>query len=160
MITINYAFIIVILNFILLLIILNKLLYKPIRKFLEDRQAKIGSDLDSAEDSRKQAEKLVEKKNEELKLSADEIRKMKQASRHDAEKQASLIVKDAKEKERKILFETEVQLQHEKDKVMHAMEDELTRMVTDLSGKFLSSKIEKEQDIKLLNKLISESETK
>ena len=160
MITINYAFIIVILNFILLLIILNKLLYKPIRKFLEERQAKIGSDLDNAEDSRKQAEKLVEKKNEELKLSADEIRKMKQASRHDAEKQASLIVKDAKEKERKILFETEVQLQHEKDKVMHAMEDELTRMVTDLSGKFLSSKIEKEQDIKLLNKLISESETK
>ena len=59
MITINYAFIIIILNFILLMIILNKLLYKPIKKFLEERQAKIGSDIDSAEPSKQEAENLV-----------------------------------------------------------------------------------------------------
>ena len=160
MITINYAFVIVILNFILLLIILNKLLYKPIRKFLAERQEKIGSDLDNAELSRQKAEKLVKEKEQDLKSSADEIRKMKQASRRDAEKQASEIIQEAKDKERKIISETEDQLQHEKDKVMQSIETELTQMVTNLSEKFLSHKIDKKQDVELLNKLISESETK
>ena len=76
MISIDYSLIIVILNFVLLLIVLNKILYKPIKKFLSERQQKIASDLDEAKASRKQAEELVEQKSNELKQSAEEIRKM------------------------------------------------------------------------------------
>jgi F-type H+-transporting ATPase subunit b len=160
MITINYAFIIVILNFILLLIILNKLLYKPIKKFLEERQAKIGSDIDDAELSKQEAENLMAEKEKELKQSTEEIRKMKQDSRREAEKQASEIIKEAKDKERKIIGETEDQLLQEKEKVILEIEGKLTQMVTDLSEKFLSHKLDKEQDVELLNKLIEESEAK
>jgi len=160
MITINYAAVIVILNFILLLIILNKLLYKPIKKFLKERQAKIAGDLDSAELSRKEAEEKVLEKEADLKGSAEEIRKMKQAARKDADKQASEIIKEAKDKERKIIDETEDRLQQAKDKVLMEIEGDLTAMVAGLSEKFLSQKVDKEEDIKLLNKLIKESEVK
>jgi len=160
MITINYAFIIVILNFILLLIILNKLLYKPIKKFLEERQAKIAADLDNAKLFREEAEEKALEKEKDLKESAEEIRKMKQAARRDAEKKSSNIIKEAKEKERKIIIETEDQLLHEKEKVIQEIEGELTTMIADLSEKFLSQKIDKEEDLRLLNKLIKESEAK
>ena len=59
MITINYALVIVILNFILLLIVLNKLLYKPIKQFLIERQKKISDDIDQAKVSREEASQFV-----------------------------------------------------------------------------------------------------
>jgi len=45
---IDFSIIAVILNFVLLLIILNSLLYKPLSKFLADRQNKIQSDVNEA----------------------------------------------------------------------------------------------------------------
>ena len=112
MISINYAFILVILNFILLLIVLNKILYKPIKKFLIERQKKIASDMDNAEASKLEAEKLVQEKESELKASAEDVRKMKKLAKRDAESQAVAIMKNAKDQEKKILKDTEEQLFH------------------------------------------------
>lgn len=160
MISINYAFILVILNFILLLIVLNKILYKPIKKFLIERQKKIASDMDNAEASRQEAEKLVQKKEDELKTSAEDVRKMKKAANRDAESQATAIVKNAKNQEKKILKDTEEQLVHEKDKVMKEIEGELTEMVTTLSAKFLSKKVDDKNDENLIKKMLTEREDK
>ena len=59
MISIDYTLIIVILNFIVLLAVLNKILYKPIKKFLEERKQTIANDMDGAKKSREDAEELV-----------------------------------------------------------------------------------------------------
>ena len=158
MISIDYSFIIVILNFVLLLIVLNKIIYKPIKKFLEERQKAIASDLDEAKASRVQAEKLVEEKSEELKHSAEEIRKMKNAATSDAEGKARDIMKNAKEQEKRILQDTEEQLETEKVKVMEVIEDELAEMVAELSAKFLSEKLDEKKDHDLIRKIISERE--
>ncbi len=160
MISINYAFILVILNFILLLIVLNKILYKPIKKFLIERQKKIASDMDNAEASRQEAEKLVQKKENELKASAEDVRKMKKFAKRDAESQAVAIMKNAKDQEKKILKDTEEQLVHEKEKVMQEIEGELTEMVTNLSAKFLSEKVNDKNDRNLIKKMLTEREDK
>ncbi len=160
MISINYAFILVILNFILLLIVLNKILYKPIKKFLIERKKKIASDMDNAVASKLEAEKLVQKKENELKSSAEDVRKMKKFAKRDAESQAVDIVKKAKDQEKKILKDTEEQLVHEKDKAMKEIEGELTEMVTNLSAKFLSEKVDDKNDQNLIKKMLTEREDK
>ncbi len=160
MISINYAFILVILNFILLLIVLNKILYKPIKKFLIERQKKIASDMDNAEASRLEAEKLVQKKEDELKASAEDVRKMKKAANRDAENQAADIVRNAEDQEKKILKDTEEQLVHEKKKAMKEIESDLTEMVTNLSAKFLSEKVNDKNDRNLIKKMLTERENK
>ena len=111
MISIDYTLIIVILNFIVLMAVLNKILYKPIKKFLEERKQTIVADMDGAKKSREDAEKLVSKRGKELKASTEEIRKMKQNSRRDAESKATEILKEAKNKEKRILKDTEAQLE-------------------------------------------------
>ena len=50
MISIDYSLIIVILNFVLLLIVLNKLLFKPMKKFLSDRQQEVEKEMKEVED--------------------------------------------------------------------------------------------------------------
>lgn len=151
---------IVILNFILLLIVLNKLLYKPIKQFLMERQQKISDDIDQAKASRDEAEELVQEKEEELKGSAEDIRKMKGAAKRDAENQATDILKSAKNQEKKILKDTEDQLQNEKIKVMHEIEGELATMISDLSAKFISDKMNGSSDEELIKKMLVEREEK
>jgi F0F1-type ATP synthase membrane subunit b/b' len=130
-------------------------------KFTRDKaDKKISDDLDQAKDSREKAEQLVEEKGQELKTSAEEIRKMKYASKRDAESQVTIIIKSANDQEKKILKDTEEQLKHEKEKVMEEIEDELTAMVSDLSAKFLSEKLDEKKDVNLIKKVISEREKK
>ena len=160
MISIDYTLIIVVLNFVVLLAVLNKLLYKPIKKFLEERKQTIAQDIDEAKRSRMKAEELVSKRGEELKASAEEIRKMKQSSKREVESQTSKMIKEAKEHEKRILKEAEVQLEHEREKTKKALEEELTEMVSALSEKFLSSKIDDEKDKKIIKKIISQRSEK
>ena len=156
MISIDYTLIIVILNFIVLLAVLNKILYKPIKKFLEERKQTIANDMDGAKKSREDAEDLVSQRGEELKVSAEEIRKSKQNSKREAESQATEILKEAKNREKRILKDTEAQLEHEKTKTMKELESELAEMVSVLSGKFLSEKVDDKKDEKLISKILSE----
>ena len=45
MISIDYSLLLVILNFVVLILVLDKLLYKPIKKFLADRQNEIAKNI-------------------------------------------------------------------------------------------------------------------
>ncbi len=138
MISIDYTLIIVILNFVVLLIVLNKLLYKPINKFLDERKAKISEDIDAAKKSREDASLFVQQKEDELKKSSEDIRTLKKSAAKDAENRASEIVKSAMDQEKKILRETESQLLNEKDKVMGEIGEELSEMISKLSAKYIS----------------------
>ena len=156
MINIDYSLLIVILNFVILLVILNKLLYKPINKFLAERKNKIAADLDDAKESKNKAIELVQQKESELKSSAENIRQLKKKARNEAENEASEIIVSAKEHEKKILKETEQQLVYEKKQTVDKIKTELAEMVSSLSAKFLSKKLDEKEDIALIDKMLSE----
>ena len=158
MISIDYTLIIVILNFIVLLIILNKLLYKPINKFLKERQKKIENSLDETEKMRQKANNLVKKQEEGLKKSTEDIRNLKNLAKKDAESQAEIIVNQAKDQEKKILQETGQQLFHEKEKVVEKIKKELSTMVVSLSRKFVSDKLDVSKDKEIIEKLLKDKE--
>jgi F-type H+-transporting ATPase subunit b len=127
---------------------------------LEERKQTIADDLDGAKKSREDAEELVTQRGDELKQSADEIRKLKQASKRDAESQASDILKEAKHQEKRILKETEEQLEQEKAKTLKELEGELAEMVSSLSEKFLSGKIDDKKDTELIKEIITKRSDK
>ena len=156
MIGIDYSLLIVILNFVVLLIILNKLLYKPIRKFLQDRQAKIASDMDQAVQSREAAGQLVEQRKQELKDASEEMRQLMKKTKREAEDQASDIIRQAQNQQKKILTETDVQLATEKKKALHALEDQVAGFIADVAGKVIADKMDRDTDAKLIEQLLKE----
>lgn len=160
MISIDYTLIIVILNFVVLLFVLNKLLYKPINKFLDERKAKISEDIDAAKKSREDASLFVQQKEEDLKKSSKDIRALKKSAEKDAESRASEIVRSAKDHEKKILLETESQLLNEKEKVIGKISGELSEMISTLSAKFILESMNDKNDADLIDKLLEERSDK
>jgi F-type H+-transporting ATPase subunit b len=156
MISIDYTLIIVILNFLLLLILLNKILYKPLSKFLTERQARIASDLSDAQESKTAAEEMLKKQEEELKRTAQEIRKMKEKAKKDAEKIGDGILKQARESEKAILIDTEKQLVSEKQKALQAIESELGDVISTLASKVIGKNIDQNIDASMISRLLQE----
>lgn len=159
MINIDYTAIIVVLNFIVLLIILNKLLYKPINKFLADRKKGIAKDIEDAKQSKIKADELIKQKEAELKNAAEEIRVMKKSAQKEADKTSEEIIKTAREREKKILSDADIQLKHEKEKTIESIKLELADMISSFSEKFLLEKIDKEADKKLINSIIERGQS-
>ncbi|MBN2460209.1 MAG: F0F1 ATP synthase subunit B [Candidatus Cloacimonetes bacterium] len=154
MITIDYTLIIVILNFLVLLVILNRLLYKPINRFLQERSEKIAQDIKEAGKAKEEAQKMVEQKEKDLRMSAAEIRKTKKAAKKEAEKKAEEILTQAKEHERKIIKDTNLQLTHEREKAISQIEHEMSDMIANLSSKFLSEKMDSKKDREAIANLL------
>jgi len=156
MISIDYSLLLVILNFIVLILVLDKLLYKPIKKFLADRQNEIAKDIEDAKQSKEEALKLAKQKEEELKKSSEEVREMKHRIQRDAEKTAESIIEDAKEGKKKILIETEGQLKHEKEKAVKALKSELAGLIEKISEKVIHEKLDSDKDAKLIEEILSQ----
>lgn len=156
MIGIDYSLVLVVLNFVLLLIILNKLLYKPITKFLNERQAKISADMDQASQSRDEAGQLVEQRKQELKDASDEMRQLMKKTKREAEDQAGDIIRNAQNQQKKILAETDAQLATEKRKAMHELEDQVSGLIAEVAGKVIADKMDPATDAKLISQLLKE----
>ena len=160
MISIDYTLIIVILNFILLLVVLNKILYQPIKNFLSQRQITIANDLSEAEKSKSQAQLILSEQEESYKIASTEIRKMKEQAKKDAAAQSDEIIKQARERERSILIDTEKQLAHEKTKVLNELESSLGDSISLIARKIIGQKIDIELDAKMIENLLAKERSK
>ncbi len=158
MISIDYTLIIVILNFILLLVLLNKILYQPLKKFLAERQTAIASDVEKAEQDKQKAIEMVKNQEEEYKQFSLEIRKLKEQTKRDAEKQGDEIISSARDRERDILIDAEKQLAQEKIRVINEIESELGSVITALTSKIIGKEISEEIDANIIKKLLSEQD--
>jgi len=156
MITIDYSLIIVMLNFVFLLIVLNSILYKPIKKFLTERQHKIAADLEQAEVSKQEAEELLNRQQTEFKESALEIRKLKEKAKKDADLLSEDIISEARNREKTILMDVEKQLIQEKKKALSEVESTLSETIVMLTSKIIGKNIDQDIDAELIKKLLRE----
>jgi len=156
MISIDYSLIIVILNFVLLLIVLDKLLFKPMKKFLSDRQQEVTKEMTDARINREEADKLLKQRDVELKSSSEEIRTLTKQAKKEAEKHSEEILKEAKIRERVILQESEQQIELRKSEAFKEIEADVINLVSDLTGKIIGKKIDADADKKLINSLMKE----
>lgn len=154
MISIDVSMIVVIINFLLLLFILQTLLYKPLKNMLKERGEKIASDLDEANNSKKEAERLVQLKDDEYKKSLLESRELREKMKVTAEKEAEEILIQANRDKDALVSDTQRQLANEKARVTKELQGELAGLVSKLSGQVLAQKIDSKKDLEIINSII------
>ncbi len=154
--TVDFTIVLVMMNFILLMIILNKILYKPLKKYLQERQVQIKNDIEEAHSSIEKAEQLALQRDQELKQSMDEARKLKDSIVVEAEKKAEKILETAKEKEKDIIAQSDEKIQIQKKTAFKEIEKEVAQLVSSLSARLIAEKMDAESDKKLIEKLLSE----
>lgn len=145
-----------IVNIIVLFVIVKTLAYKPVKKFLDDRKAKIEKQLSDAAKANEQADEKAQKYETLLSDSRKECAELKLNAEREAKESADAIVEHAKKDADKITAKAREDAQREHDSKMAAMKDDITELAFDISKQILSREVSDEDNRRIAESFFNE----
>src|SRR3989338_3788552 len=145
-----------IINFVVLLGVLSKFLYKPVLKMLEVREQKVAKSLEQAERIEKN---LFESEGEKAKIvreARNEAGKIITEAKNDSARLREEITNKTKLETAAILEQGKKQLAFEKELMFKEIKGEVADLVKMAAEKLLQSKMDSDNDRKIIEKSLKE----
>ena len=150
MVDVNATLIAQILNFLVLLAILAKFAYKPLLKAMDDRRNRIINDLDSAEQTRLDAEALKEQYAEQLAGARQEATEIVNKANQIAQNLHDELVEQARVEQEALLANAKERIEQEKQQALLDIRSEVIKLSTLIAGKIVNQKLNSDKDQKLV----------
>ena len=150
MVDVNATLIAQILNFLVLLAILAKFAYKPLLKAMDDRRNRIINDLDSAEQTRLDAEALKEQYAEQLAGARQEATEIVNKANQIAQNLHDELVEQARVEQEALLANAKERIEQEKQQALLDIRSEVIKLSTLIAGKIVNQKVNSANDQKLV----------
>ena len=148
-----------VINFIILFGLLTLVLYKPVLRVLDERQAKIKDSIEQAERIKEQAERS----EEEIKAHLEAARKEGQAVIAQATQIGDRLKEEATEKARQeaenIVLKSQSEIKQEREKLVDELRKEFVDIAILAAEKVTKETLDKKKHQKLLEEVLKESTT-
>ena len=118
-----------ILSFLLLMFLLSKFAWKPLLKMLNEREEKIRTAIEKAENAEQKLETLNEQGEKILSDARSESQKLLLSTKETAQNLKEEIEREAKQKATSIIDQARVQIQAEKNQVLSEIKNELSSFI-------------------------------
>jgi F-type H+-transporting ATPase subunit b len=157
MIEINYTVLIVqLVTFLVAVFILWKFFWGPFIQFLDGRKNGIKQDLDNAQKTREEAEKLANQYKQSLDKIEEETRKLVDKALAEGTKSKNEILALAHEQANKMLENAKIQLEEEKNKAKDELRSQAASLSIQIAEKILKQTIDKNVQERLLKEFSKE----
>jgi F-type H+-transporting ATPase subunit b len=133
----SVTFIITIINIAILFLILRAVLFKPVTKFMAERALKVQRSIDTAEEDKAAAKKLLALHEAQLKAATTEAEDIIRAARKQAEAEAGRILEESRTEAERIAAEARVKLEAERLAAMAIFKAEAAAMVVNAAGRLI-----------------------
>jgi len=143
-------------NFILLVLLLYRLLYKPVREFMDKRTAEIEGQIRSAEENQKAAEALRLELEQQAKESRQQARQIIDDATKRAEEVQARLIAEAKAEARAVLERAQREIQLEKEKAWAELKQQVGELSVLLASKVINETIDAAQHRRLIADTISQ----
>jgi len=150
LIDVNATLIAQILNFLVLLAILAKFAYKPLLKAMDDRRNRIINDLDSAEQTRLDAEALKEQYAEQLAGARQEATEIVNKANQIAQNLHDELVEQARVEQEALMANAKERIEQDKQQALLDIRSEVIKLSTLIAGKIVNQKLNSANDQKLV----------
>lgn len=138
MISINiYEILMQIVNFSILLFLLNKLLFKPLGKYLTEREETIKNNIDQAEKTNQDAQTLIEEQKELLKSAKIEAKEIRDQGEETSRIEREKVIIESKKEAEKILQNANKEIQQGYSKAKNDLLKEIGNLSIQLSKEVL-----------------------
>lgn len=135
---------------------LSYLLFKPVRKVLEDRQNRVLNDQETARLEKEEAVGYKEEYERKLKEVDKEAQEILSAARKKALKNESQIVAEAKEEAARIIERANAEIELEKKRALDDMKQEMIAIASMMAGKVVASSIDTHVQESLVDETLKE----
>jgi F-type H+-transporting ATPase subunit b len=148
-----------VINFVILFGLLTLVLYKPVLKILDERQAKIKESIDQAEQIREQ----IAHSEEQIKTNLDTARKERQAIIAQATQIGERLKEEAKEGARNeaesLITKAQAEIKQERDKTIDELRQEFANIAILAAEKVIKETLDKGKHSKIIDEILKESTT-
>lgn len=145
-----------IVNIIVLFVIVKTLAYKPVKKFLDDRKAKIEKQLSDAAEAQKQADEKAQRYEGLISDSKKECAELKVKAEREAKESADAILANAKADADVITAKAREDAQREHDAKIASVKDDITELAFDISRQVLSREVSDEDNKRIAEGFFNE----
>ena len=145
-----------IVNIIVLFVIVKTLAYKPVKKFLDDRKAKIEKQLNDAAEAQKQADEKAQRYEGFISDSKKECAELKVKAEREAKESADAILANAKADADVITAKAREDAQREHDAKIASVKDDITELAFDISRQVLSREVSDEDNKRIAEGFFNE----
>lgn len=135
MLRIDYNLIFTVINILVLFIGLRFVLFKPVKKILDERQAEADREYDEAKEKQAEADELKNKYDESLATIEEERRQVLSEARTKADDEYRRIVSHAESQAKDITDRAVAEANNQKSKILKSAEEEIADMVVLAAGK-------------------------
>ena len=139
-----------------LVLAMSYLLFNPARKLLKDRQERIANDIDSAKEDKESAEALKAEYEAKLKEVDKEAEVILADARQKAIKNQTKIIDEAKEEASRIIAHAKQEAELEKKHAMDDMKQEMITIAAMMAQKVVASSITAEIQSTLVDETLKE----
>ncbi len=140
-----------IVNVIILYFILRWLLFKPVSKFMKNREQTYLNRAEAVKNREREAKIMKEKYNQLLDNAQQEAATLLNKSNEMAQKQSNEIVNRAHDRAKDILDRSYREIEMEKHLVMQDMKTEIADMAVQIAEKILQREISREDNQRVIN---------
>lgn len=143
-------------NFIILFLLLKKLLWKPVKGFMEKRQKEIQETIENADNSRAEAIKLKKQYEAQIANAKLESRDILEQANRRADKNIAASRQEAKEQGDKLIKKAQEEIRLEKEKAFAELRDEVSVLSVSIAEKIIQETINAKSHEKLVDDYIEQ----
>lgn len=146
-------------NFVLLIALLYKLLYKPVRAFIDQRTAEIEGQVKAAEENQAVAAALRLELEEQAKHNRQQARQFLDEATKRAEAIQAEMLQEAKEEAAAIIRRAQEVTELEKEKAWAELKEQIGELSLLLASKVISQSLDQTQHQTLIDETMSQLDT-
>ena len=144
-----------IVNIVVLFLALRFLLYKPIKKFMENRANSYTQREEDVSNAEKKANELKQKYEVQLKNAQQEAETIVLDSRRDANKRADEIIKQAREQSTEMVELARKEIQEERANAKVVMREEVADLAINIAGRVLEREVTQEDNKHIIDSFLN-----
>lgn len=144
------------LNFLVLMFLLHRFLYQPVVKVLEERRAKIKEDIDRARTEMEKAQALRQEYEHKLAQVDKKAQEIIDEAYRKAQAREEEIVNNARNEAQKELSRAKREIERAGNEARGQLRDEVATLSLLAAERYLSFKLDKKEDYKLMQRVIEE----
>ncbi len=148
--------IVTVLTFIILLVLLKKFAWGPLKKVMDDRERSINQDIDDAERAKMNAQRLEEENRQKLKETQDEVHKILEDAKVQAQRQQEEIIHEANQRANGMIETAQSEIKSEKERALAEINNQVSELSVLIASKVLRKEISEQDQKALIEKYVKE----
>ena len=141
-------------NLLILYLVLKKILFKPVKNMIDERQREVDDIYSDAERAKSEAETLKNEYEEKLFSAKEESEELlKNAQRRAALKEEEILT-DARKEASRILERADEQIELEKKRILNEVKDEVSGMAINIASAVIERDVSEDEHRKLIDSFI------